>query len=150
MSERVVFVVHPEEWQRAFRSHIGTLGSWMRKKNLRVLGRARLGAPQPGKPPRNRTMINYSTGELAGTHIPGASFYANGELETWVVALAPHAAMVHAGTAPHVIRPRQAPKLVFFWPKAGKVVRRDKVHHPGTMAQPYLLEALSSEMKLLD
>jgi hypothetical protein len=146
----VVFVIHPAEWQRAFRSHRGMLGSWMRKKNLKVLGRARLAAPQPGRPPKNRTMINYSTGELATSHIPGASFWAGGELETQVIALAPHAALVHAGTAPHMIRPRQAPKLVFFWHKKGRVVRRDEVYHPGTAAQPYLLEALTSEMKLTD
>lgn len=150
MALDVVFVKDPVQWDRAFKSHAGTLGMWMQRTTLRVLGRARLGAPQPGVPPRNRTGISYATGALAASHIAGSGFWASGELETRVMALSPHANLVHGGTRPHEIRPVQAPNLVFFWPKAGGIVRRRSVDHPGTMAVPYLAEALESTIKTFD
>lgn len=145
----VVFVVDPDGWQMAFRTHTGTLGTWMGTKNLQVLSRARFTAPQPGVPPRNRTGISYATGALASSHVGGTGFYAGGELETRVIALSKRAALVNLGTKPHEIRPVRTEHLVFFWPKAGRVVRRTSVQHPGTMAVPYLPEALESVIKPL-
>lgn len=48
----------------------------------------------------------------------------------------------HEGTIPHVIRASRAPRLVFFWPKAGRVVAFKQVNHPGTRPNRFLLNAL--------
>lgn len=48
----------------------------------------------------------------------------------------------HEGTRPHVIRARRAPLLVFFWPRVGRVVAFEKVNHPGTKPNRFLLNAL--------
>lgn len=53
-----------------------------------------------------------------------------------------YANSVHGGQPARTIVPVRAPQLVFFWRRAGRVVRRDSVSHPGTRAQPYLTDAL--------
>lgn len=45
------------------------------------------------------------------------------------------------GSRPHIINPVNGPYLVFFWRKAGRVVRAKSVRHPGT--RPYAMMALS-------
>lgn len=52
----------------------------------------------------------------------------------------PIALLHHEGTAPHVITGN--PRLVFFWPKVGRLVSFPKVNHPGTRPNPYLTKAL--------
>lgn len=52
----------------------------------------------------------------------------------------PIALLHHEGTPPHVITGN--PRLVFFWPKVGRVVAFPKVNHPGTRPNPYLVKAL--------
>lgn len=47
-------------------------------------------------------------------------------------ATAPYALFVDEGTRAHVIVPRNAPRLVFFWARVGKWVAAKKVNHPGT------------------
>lgn len=54
----------------------------------------------------------------------------------------PYSLYVSKGTEPHVIRARNGPNLVFFWPKVGKVVAFPQVNHPGTKPNRYLLRAL--------
>lgn len=49
-----------------------------------------------------------------------------------VTATAPYALFVDEGTRAHVILPRNAPRLVFFWARMGKWVAAKKVNHPGT------------------
>lgn len=51
-----------------------------------------------------------------------------------------YADMVHGGTRPHVIRPRN--KQVLRFRVGGKVVFAKLVHHPGTRARPFLDRAL--------
>lgn len=48
----------------------------------------------------------------------------------------------HEGTVPHTIVPRTAPLLVFWWDRAGRVVYRRRVSHPGTRPNRYLTNAL--------
>jgi hypothetical protein len=48
----------------------------------------------------------------------------------------------HEGTQPHIIRARRAPRLVFYWPKAGRVVAFPQVNHPGTKPNRFLTNAL--------
>lgn len=47
------------------------------------------------------------------------------------IADTPQANYTNDGTRPHVIRPRTAKALSFFWPKLGKRVFFAKVNHPG-------------------
>ena len=49
----------------------------------------------------------------------------------------------HEGTRPHTIRARRKPLLVFFWPKAGRVVSFKQVNHPGTEPNRFLTKALN-------
>lgn len=48
----------------------------------------------------------------------------------------------HEGTVPHVIVPRRARRLVFYWPRVGAVVFAKHVNHPGTRPNRYLTNAL--------
>lgn len=48
----------------------------------------------------------------------------------------------HEGSKSHVIKARNVPKLVFFWPKRGQVVAFKQVTHPGTLGSKYLTKAL--------
>ena len=48
----------------------------------------------------------------------------------------------HEGTVPHVIVPRRARFLVFYWPRVGRVVYAKRVRHPGTQPNRFLVNAL--------
>ena len=49
---------------------------------------------------------------------------------------------VITGTAPHLIEPRSARALAFFWPKMGQSVMFARVHHPGTRPNDFRQEGL--------
>lgn len=49
----------------------------------------------------------------------------------------------HEGTVPHVIRAVNAPRLVFWSGREGKVVYRIAVNHPGTQPNRFLVDALA-------
>lgn len=51
-----------------------------------------------------------------------------------------YAEMVHDGTRPHIIRPRNARALRFM--VGGRVVYARVVHHPGTRPRPFLDRAV--------
>lgn len=56
-----------------------------------------------------------------------------------------YAVWVHEGAGPHVIRPRNAPQLVFFSQKLGKTVFMGpgrEVNHPGNKPNRFLIRAL--------
>lgn len=55
----------------------------------------------------------------------------------------PVAVFVHEGTQPHIIRARNAPLLVFFWKRVGRVVSFRQVNHPGNQPNRFLLRALN-------
>lgn len=57
-----------------------------------------------------------------------------------VVAEAPHATFHHDGTDPHPIRPVRARALRFVGSR-GQVVFAQHVQHPGTKANPFLVDA---------
>jgi hypothetical protein len=48
------------------------------------------------------------------------------------------AKFITKGTRPHIIRARRAAALHFFWRKAGRDVFFKSVHHPGTIAYPFM------------
>ncbi len=76
----------------------------------------------------------WRTGRLAGSIVKEVS---DGEAE--VQALAPYAAFVEFGTAPHEIRPVNASVLAFE--ASGKMVFTPLVRHPGTRANPFMERA---------
>lgn len=148
MAVDVVFVIDPVGYQRAFRSWEGDVGVYLKKKTVETRALAMLGAPRPGLVATNRTGINYATGELAAGHVASYGHTTAGDLESAVVAVPEHALMVHGGTKPHVIKPKTAPRLVFFWHKKGRIVGLPKVNHPGSAANPWLAKALEAAFKL--
>lgn len=131
----VVYIHHTPVEYRAFRSPVGMTGKWTREQAEKVAAHARLLAPKPGQG-------SYATGETAlSIKVNGPTIGRAGP-EAVVVSDTDHALFVHEGTEPHTIKPRRANQLVFFWRKAGRVVFRDKVRHPGTKANPFLVKAL--------
>jgi hypothetical protein len=60
----------------------------------------------------------------------------------------PYALYVEEGTRPHEIRAKNAPFLVFFWPKVGRVVHFKRVQHPGTRPYKFLQRAQESAMRM--
>lgn len=139
-----IFVPDPEEWNRAFKTWHGTLGVGLRAKAELLEATAALEAPRPGRPPRNRTGINYATGRLASAiYTLYEHSIAGGELESRLIVNVPHAAFVHGGTHPHMIYPNTAPALAFFWPRAGRVVHLLHVLHPGTLKNDFLDRAVN-------
>lgn len=120
-------------------------GRYLYSKTLKATAFAIAEAPGLGKPPRNRSKINYSTGRLESMIRPQRGNHGK-ELEGRVVAIPKHALYVHNGTKPHVIVPKTAPKLVFFSAKKGRVIAVHKVNHPGQKSQPFLANALKKAM----
>lgn len=146
----IEFVENPIRFNFEFRSVGGTVGRFMVRTTKEAGFRARQEAPRPGKLGTGRTRINYSKGVLAAsivtftTTVPGAR---NAEVEGRVIAVPKHAIYVHEGTRRHTIRPKRAPRLVFFWARKGRVVSLKKVEHPGTPANPFLVRALRKTMR---
>lgn len=136
MANDVVYVRHRIPEYRAFQSPTGMTGRWTLEQANKVAAHARLLAPKPGQGK------GYATGEtLASIKVDGPTVGRTGP-EARVLSSTDHAVFVHEGTPPHTIKPRRAEKLVFFWRKAGRVIFADKVHHPGTPANPFLVRAL--------
>lgn len=143
----VTFVVHPIAWQQAFQSWTGSpVGTWLWKKTEEVEVATRLEAPGPGKPPRNRTGINYATGQLESAITSTRRRADTGrDLESHVIALPEHAKFVEFGTAPHQIWPRK-PGGVLRFRRGASIVYASHVNHPGTMANDFMMRGLRRGM----
>lgn len=133
--ELVRYVQNPIGFGREFRSWNGSVGRALRKTTIATDAIATATAPR-------------QTGRLAASTTTSYTYHgAHRDLESQIIAMAPYAIMVVKGTKPHVIRPKRAPRLVFFWPKVGRVVSFTKVNHPGTKANNYLLAALKRAVR---
>lgn len=136
MADEIIYVRHRIPEYSAFRSPNGMVGRWTLEQANKVAAHARLLAPKPGQG------RGYATGEtLATIRVDGPSIGRTGP-EATITSGTDHAVFLHEGTPPHSIKPRYAKKLVFFWRKAGRVVFSDGVRHPGTKANPFLVNAL--------
>lgn len=62
-----------------------------------------------------------------------------------VTSHAPYSIYVHQGTAPHVIRPRNASALKFE--AGGRTIFASSVRHPGTRARPFLTNAVARVLR---
>lgn len=144
MADEIVFVVNPAAWASAFQSWTGApVGTFMNKKLQETRLVAQLEAPGPGKPPRNRTGVNYATGILERSVIARQDRATTArDLEGHVTVLPKYALMVHEGTAPHIIIPRNPLGMLKFRNRLGTIVFAKRVKHPGTAANPYLVRAL--------
>lgn len=91
---------------------------------------------------RNAPGGPYSTGRLKGSIFYGLTREDRGGVSGVSGSPLIYAHSVHEGQPARVIVPVRARKLVFFWRRAGRVVVRDSVSHPGTTGQPYLTSAL--------
>lgn len=144
----VRYVNNSIAFYRAFKTWEGPVGTTIDAAMVAGGVAARVEAPHPGGIPNNRTGINYSTGDLASQIRTSRSRSIGGDLEGQIVAVPKHAIMVHEGTIPHVIKPRNPTgKLVFFWAKKGRVVSLNSVNHPGTRANQFLVRALVRVMR---
>jgi hypothetical protein len=142
-----VFVADPSSFHHAFRSWQGMTGRYMYGKTIKTNAIAIAEAPGPGKIPRNRTGINYSTGRLQSLIRPQRGTHGrHRDLEGRVIAIPKHAIYVHQGTAAHTIVPVRASVLSFYWHRKGRVVALPAVRHPGTDPQPFLADALKKAM----
>lgn len=135
MANDIVYVHHRPAEFRAFKSPNGMAGRWTKERADRVAAHARLISPKPGQNP-------YATGETAlSIRSHGPTIGRRGP-EATVESDTDHAIFVHEPTAPHIIKPRRGKNLVFFWRKTGRVVFMEKVRHPGTKGNPFLVKAL--------
>lgn len=113
----------------------GIVFKWAYQRRSKVERLAKVNAPVRSGHLRNSISASYE-------HVPGGVVMD-------VSAKAPYAVYVHEGTAPHVIGPSSAPRLVFFWVKKGRTfVGRvgQTVNHPGTKPDPFLELALEEVM----
>jgi len=96
---------------------------------------------------RARLIGNKRTGRMVGNIEIKKGTWAKG-IEFQVGTDVPYALYVHEGTKPHEIKAKNAPFLVFFWPKVGKVVYFKRVWHPGTKPYKFLEKALEASMRM--
>lgn len=133
----VTYIHHRPAEFKAFTSPSGMTGRWTRSQGDKVAAHAILIAPKPGGQGQG-----YATGELAANiRTKGPTIGRRGP-EVEIISDTDHSVYVHDGTLPHTIKPRLAPQLIFFWRKAGRIVFKDSVRHPGTKANPFLVNAL--------
>lgn len=135
MAKDVVYIHHKPAEFRAFRSPTGMTGRWTTEQTEKVAAHARLVAPKPGQGK------GYATGETAANIKTSRTVAGRRGPEADVIADTDHAIHVHEPTHAHVIKPRFAAKLVFISRTGGKVFA-DKVFHPGTRGNPFLVNAL--------
>lgn len=136
MANDVVYVRHRPQEYESFRSPVGMTGQWTLKRGNDVAAHSRLIAPKPGQ------SKGYATGETASNiKVVGPTVGRLGP-EVDIVADTDHAIFVHEPTHAHIIKPRFTNKLVFFSRKAGRVLFKDSVFHPGTRGNPFLVNAL--------
>jgi hypothetical protein len=96
---------------------------------------------------RIKALMNRRTGAMiAGTHYKkgkwsrGIEFQAGSDVD--------YTLYMDQGTKPHTIAAKNAPYLVFFWPKVGRVVHFKSVQHPGTKPYKFLERGLELALRM--
>lgn len=136
MADDIIYIHHKPIEVKAFQSPRGLVGAWTHEQSEKVAAHSRLIAPKPGQG------RGYATGELAANiRTEGPRIGRRGP-EADVVSDTDHSVFVHEGTDAHTIKAAAGKKLVFFMASAGQIIRDDEVHHPGTPANPFLVNAL--------
>lgn len=141
----VVFVPDVAGFAHAFKAKGGMVGQWMDKVTGDVRATIRFEAPGPGKPPHNRTRINYGKGRLMGS--VDYSIHGGDEVEGHVYVKPAYARYVIHGTRPHLIKPRKpGGYLRFFWFRKATWMVVRHVKHPGTAANDFMMRGLRRGM----
>lgn len=109
-------------------------GEAVKQESQRLVGVYRLPPAGPKRARRPGTLRDSIVKRL----VPGGPSGVSIE----VGSADPIALIHHEGTEAHVIAARTAPRLVFYWAKAGGVVAFPLVHHPGTRPNRFLVDAL--------
>lgn len=96
---------------------------------------------------RQKALANRRSGAMAaGMH------YKKGKWSKGIEFLAgsavPYTLFVDQGAKPHKIVAKNAPYLVFFWPKVGRVVHFKSVNHPGNKPYRFLMRGLERAMRM--
>ena len=97
---------------------------------------------------RNRAVLKspVDTGHMRNSHREVVEV-TRGSILAYVVVDADYAEYVHEGTRAHTIRPKKHGGVLVFQ-AGGETVFTTIVHHPGTKAQPWLLEAMQEVGRL--
>lgn len=136
MAADFVYIHNKPVEAHAFQSPRGMVGVWTRGQAEQVAAHARLIAPKPGQG------RGYATGELAAKiRVEGPRIGRRGP-EADIVSSTDHSVFVHEGTPAHTIKASPGQKMYFFFRKAGRMIFDDKINHPGTPANPFLVKAL--------
>lgn len=133
-----VYVRHRAVEAKAFHSPTGMVGRWTKTQAEKVEAHAKLVAPKPG------SSRGYATGATAASVRAGNVSQGRKGPEATVGAHTEHALFVHEGTAAHTIKASPGQKMYFFFRKAGRMIFDDKISHPGTPANPFLVKALKA------
>jgi hypothetical protein len=96
---------------------------------------------------RIRALANRRTGTMAagmhykkGTWSRGIEFQAGSDVD--------YTLFMDQGTQAHKIKAKNAPALVFYWPKVGRVVAFKSVNHPGTKPYKFLDKGLERALRM--
>jgi hypothetical protein len=96
---------------------------------------------------RIKALANKKTGTMiAGMHYKkgkwsrGIQFDAGSDVD--------YTLFVDQGTKPHPIHAKNAPYLVFYWPKVGRVVAFKSVQHPGNKPYKFLERGLERALRM--
>lgn len=138
-------VLDPVKLAELLRGSTGPVYRKLLEDGQRVLVQARIEAPQsqagPAVPNSVRRGKARQPGDLKRSIVMRAATY-NGEPAVYVGTQDPVGVFVHEGTVPHLILPRRGKFLVFYLPRAGRVVYAKRVQHPGTKPNRFLIRAL--------
>lgn len=139
-------VLDPVKLAELLRGSNGPVFRKLIEDGHRVRLQAIIEAPQsangPAVPNQFRRGKARQPGDLKRSIVMRTATY-NGEPAVYVGTQDPVGVFVHEGTQAHRIVPRNASRLVFFWPRAGKVVHLKAVNHPGSRPNRFLIRALA-------
>ena len=128
--------LNQSEIQRFIRANDGPVARDLLRRGERVrqLARQKVGVSQGNGPHLRDTIVKRLVQDAQGPAVHVGTFAPKEKVQL--------AFWHHQGTEPHVILPRRASLLVFYWPRVDRVVYLRKVQHPGTKPNPYLVDAL--------
>lgn len=90
---------------------------------------------------RQKAMANKKSGAMvAGMHYKKGQWSRGIQFDAGSPVT--YAAANDQGAKPHTIKAKNAPYLVFFWPKVGRVVHFKSVSHPGNKPYSWAMRGL--------
>jgi hypothetical protein len=96
---------------------------------------------------RIKIFANKRTGAMAAGMHYKKSTWSRG-LQALVGSEVDYTLYVDQGTKPHPIHAKNAPALVFYWPKVGRVVAFKSVNHPGNKPYKFLEKGFERALRM--